>query len=196
MKQRARYARPTLSPMMFATVAALVAAAGCSSAPAGGPALIPESTVGTASVQGVGREILAHDKTAETETVAAATNLVWGVLGGVYEQIGIPVTATDSRSMSIGNLGYEARRIDGSRMNTYLDCGTNFNGPLANHYAVTLSVVTRLNRADSRSTEISTVVDASAKPRTNAGYPVQCTTRETLEALIVGKVKEALELGS
>ena len=193
MNQPARYPSPTHNPPKIAAVALLIAVAGCASAPSDAPR-IPESTIGTVSVEGVGREILAHDKIAEKATVAAGSNLVWGVLGGVFEQLGIPVTTTDTRSMTVGNAGFQTRRIDGSRMNTYLDCGTNFNGPLANHYAVTISVMTTLARVDGDRTEVSTVVDGSAMPRSNAGHPIQCTTREKLEELIVTKVEEALGL--
>ncbi len=193
MNQPARYLDPTLNPLKIAALTVLVAGAGCATSAPGGPA-IPESTIGTVAVEGVGREILAHDKIAEKSTVAAASNLVWGVLGGVFDQIGIPVTTTDTRTMTVGNAGFQTRRIDGVRMNTYLDCGTNFNGPLANHYQVTMSVITSLERVDGNRTEVSTVVDGSAMPRSNAGHPVQCTTREKLEALIVKKVEEALGL--
>lgn len=190
MNQPAHYLSPTLNPLKIAALAVIVAVAGCAT---GEPtSRIPESTIGTVTVEGVGREILAHDKIAEKATIAAGSNLVWGVLGGVFEQLGIPVTTTDTRRMTVGNAGFQTRRIDGSRMNTYLDCGTNFNGPLANHYAVTISVMTTLARLDGNRTEVSTVVDGSAMPRSNAGHPVQCTTREKLEELIVNKVKEAL----
>lgn len=191
MNQPARYLSPNLNSLQIATVAALVAVAGCATSAPDVPA-IPTSTIGTVSVEGVGREILAHDKIAEKATVAAATDLVWGVLGGVFEQLGIPVTTTDPWSMTVGNAGFQARRIDGARMNTYLDCGTNFNGPLANRYAVTVSVITTLVKADGNRTEVSTVVDGSAMPRSTSGHPVQCTTRQELEALIVKKVEEAL----
>ena len=193
MNQPARYLDPTLNPLKITALTVLVAVAGCATSAPGAPA-IPESTIGTVAVEGVGREILAHDKIAEKSTVAAGSNLVWGVLGGVFDQIGIPVTTTDTRTMTVGNAGFQTRRIDGARMNTYLDCGTNFNGPLANHYQVTMSVITSLARVDGDRTEVSTVIDGSAMPRSNAGHPVQCTTRETLEALIVKKVEEALGL--
>lgn len=195
MNQQARYPGFALNRLKIATMSILVAVAACSTAPPDAPRA-PESTIGTITVEGFGREIVAHDKIAEKETVAASTDMVWGVLGGVFEQLGIPVTTTDSYTMTVGNGGYEARRIDGTRMNAYLDCGTNFNGPLANHYAVTLSVVTSLAKADGNRTEVSTVVDGSAMPRSNAGHPVQCTTREKLEELIVKKVQEALGLKS
>lgn len=193
MNQPARYSAPTIHPLKIAAMAVLVAVAGCATSAPGAPA-IPESTIGTVSIEGTGRQILAHDKIAEKATVAAASNLVWGVLGGVFDQIGIPVTTTDPWTMTVGNPGFQTRRIDGARMNTYLDCGTNFNGPLANHYQVTMSVITTLAKVDGDHTEVSTVVDGSAMPRSNAGHPVQCTTREKLEALIVKKVEEALGL--
>ena len=193
MNQRARFDTFALNPLKIAALAFLVGSAACASAPPD-EISIQETTMETASVEGFGQEVIRRDRLAETKTIAVSTDLVWGVLGGVYERIGIPVTAVDSKTLTVGNLGYEARRIDGSRMNTYVDCGTNFGGPLANTYEVTLSVVTKLAKVDERHTEVSTTVDASAKPRTVAGYPVQCTTRQKLEELIIKKVAEVLGL--
>ena len=195
MNQRARFVTSNLNPFKIAALAVLAAATGCATVPPD-QLVIPESTIGTTTVEGAGREIIGRDRLAEKKTIAVAADLVWGVLGGVYEQIGIPVTSVDSPNMMVGNLGFEARRIDGTRMNTFLDCGTNFNGPLANHYEVTLAVTTKLTKVDENHTEVSTVVDGSAKPRTTAGHPIQCTTRQKLEALIVKKVAEALGAGS
>ena len=195
MNQRARFVTSNLNPRKIAALAVLVAATGCATVPPD-QLVIPESTIGTTTVEGVGREIIGRDRLAEKNTIAVAADLAWGVLGGVYEQIGIPVTSVDSPNMTVGNLGFEARRIDGTRMNTFLDCGTNFNGPLASHYEVTLVVTTKLTKVDENHTEVSTVVDGSAKPRTTAGHPIQCTTRQKLEALIVKKVAEALGAGS
>ena len=196
MNQRACFVTSNLNPFNIAALAVLVAATGCATVPPDQQLVIPESTIGTTTVEGVGREIIGRDRLAEKKTIAVAADLVWGVLGGVYEQIGIPVTSVDSPNMMVGNLGFEARRIDGTRMNTFLDCGTNFSGPLANHYEVTLAVTTKLTKVDENHTEVSTVVDGSAKPRANAGHPIQCTTRQKLEALIVKKVAEALGAGS
>lgn len=194
MTQRARFVTSTLNPLQISALAVLIAAAGCASGPTDEVENLPEMTMETTTIEGLGREILSRDRLAEKQTIAVATNLVWGVLGGVYEQIGIPVTEVDSEKMLVGNRGYEARRIDGVRMNTYVDCGTNFGGPLANNYEVTLSVMTTLAKVDERHTEVSTTVSASAKPRTNAGYPVECSTRQKLEPLIIKKVAEALGL--
>lgn len=194
MNQRARFDTSTLNPLKIASLAVLIGAAGCASAPPDEVPLIQETTMETATVEGFGQEIIRRDRLAETKTIAVSTDLVWGVLGGVYERIGIPVTAVDSKTLTVGNLGFEARRIDGSRMNTYLDCGTNLGGPIANTYEVTLSVVTTLTKVDERHTELSTTVDGNAKPRTVAGYPVQCTTRQKLEELIIKKVAEVLGL--
>ncbi|MDE2795861.1 MAG: hypothetical protein OXL34_13655 [Gemmatimonadota bacterium] len=196
MKQRVRNISSTRHLLSVAALAVLVGAVGCASTPRDEAPRIAETTMETASVQGVGQEIVRRDRITEKQTIPAETDLVWGVLGGVYEQIGIPVTEVDSESMTVGNLGYEARRIDGTRMNTYLDCGTNFGGPLANVYEVTLSILTQLTKVDDEQTEVSTTIAATAKPRTNAGYPVDCTSRQKLEPLIVEKVKEALNLGS
>ena len=196
MNQRTRFVTTHANPFRLVALATLIAASACSSAPPDAPASLEGTRIGTTRVAGLGAEITSHDTDAERSTLAADAAKVWGVLGGIYEQLGIPVTTTDAYTMTIGNGGYEARRIDGMRMNTYLDCGTNFGGPLANVYEVTLALSTVLTEAGENRTEIATAVVASAKPRTNAGYPVQCTTREKLEELIVGKIAEALGLKS
>ena len=192
MNQRAHWVTSSLNPLKIAVLAVLVAASGCATAPADEAQGGAETTVTSTKVVGFLTDNITHETTADTRTIAVATDVVWGVLGGVYEQLGIPVTTTDPMTMTVGNLGYEARRIDGVRMNAYVDCGNSPAGPVANQYAVTLSVMTKLAKVGESRTEVSTVVDASAKSRAMAGYPVQCTTREKLEELIIKKVGEAL----
>ena len=195
MNQRTSFVTTRANPFTVVALAALVAASACSTAQ-NAPASLEGTRIGTTRVAGVGAEITSHDTDAERSTLAADPAKVWGVLGGIYEQLGIPVTTTDPYTMTIANGGYEARRIDGVRMNTYLDCGTNFSGPLANVYEVTLAVSTQLTETGENRTEIATALVASARPRTTAGYPVQCTTREKLEELIAAKIAEALGLKS
>ena len=77
-------------------------------------------------------------------TIDAEVGMAWRVLGGVYEQLGIPVAQSDPNGRQLGNPGYLARRVDGERMNSVVDCGSDFSGPLANQYDITLTVITKL----------------------------------------------------
>lgn len=128
-------------------------------------------------------------------TIAVEVGTAWRVLGGVYEQMGIPVTQVDPRARQLGNPGYLARRVDGDRMNSFIDCGTDFAGPLANQYDITLTVLTRLTSKGPASTEVLTVMDAYGKPRAVSGNSIHCQSRGVLEMRVAQKVAEALQTG-
>ena len=129
---------------------------------------------------------------ARTLEMPAAT--VWGVVGGVYAQMDIPVAQSDPNAMQIGNPGYSARRIERDRMNTFVDCGSDLAGPLANQYDVTLGVVTRLTAKGPESTEVLTMVDAYGRPRAVSGNAMHCQSRGELEKRIAQRIAEALGL--
>ena len=125
-------------------------------------------------------------------TLDVAAGTVWSVVGGVYAQMEIPVEESDPRQMQLGTLGYAARRIEGDRMNTFIDCGSNLAGPMANQYDITLSVVTRLTSKGLESTEILTMVDAYGRPRAVSGNPIHCQSRGVLEQRVAQRIAEAL----
>ena len=125
-------------------------------------------------------------------TVLAPSADVWGVLASVFEQLEIPVTRSDHRIPEMGNLGYRARRVEGKRMSSYLDCGTNLGGQLANQYDITLSVITRLSDGPTGTTIVVTTVDAYGEPRATSGNQVHCQTRDALEDRISELIAEKL----
>ncbi len=126
-------------------------------------------------------------------TLPASARTTWGVLGGIYAELDIPVTHSDPRSMQLGNPNFRlAKRVGGKRMNTFIDCGTNFSGPLANQYDITLSVMTKLTAKGDESTEVLTLVDAHGRPRAVSGNTVHCQSRGVLEKQIAQLVAEAL----
>jgi hypothetical protein len=106
------------------------------------------------------------------------------VLPAVFETLDVPVTHRVPSRWEMGNRGYVARRVDGRRMNSYVDCGSNLSGALANLYEVTLSVVVRLDDAEGGGTTVATTVDAYGRPITTRGNQVHCQSRETLERRI------------
>ena len=196
-----------------AGVAILAVATACASAPTGGE--------GTPRVRATASECVpspAGEEDALTETtidripgfenqprsqdfeficfeVPVAVELAWGVLPGIYQEIGIPVATSDPPKRMVANPGFEVQRIAGSRMNRWLDCGTSRTGPMANAYQVTLRVQTKLKEVAEGTTEVKSLVAGTALNRSTAGYPVSCASRETLEAVIADKVAEALGAG-
>ena len=182
------------------TVAAVVAAAGaCASGSGGGadgdsaPRADPTRTV--VRVAGYQPVEIYNEAGIGVVTLEMPAATVWGVVGGVYGQLEIPVEQADPRAMQLGTPGYTARRIERDRMNTFVDCGSDLAGPLANQYDITLSVVTRLTAKGPESTEITTMVDAWGRPRAVSGNPIHCQSRGKLEERIAQRIAEALGLG-
>ncbi|UCC26175.1 MAG: hypothetical protein JSU98_03535 [Gemmatimonadales bacterium] len=130
----------------------------------------------------------------ESRNLPAAVRDVWPVLEGVYAELEIPVTLIDPATWEFGNPAFQPRRVAGERLNSFIDCGSNFSGPLANLYEVDMSVVTKLVPV-SDSTQVVTVVDAFARPRTTSGNQVHCQSREVLERRIIRLVAGRLGFG-
>ncbi len=171
---------------------------GCASGGSGGgedATPTPAQVRSVVRVEGYAPVEIFNEPGVGVRTIAVETRTAWRALGGVYEQMGIPVTQSDPRSMQLGNPGYLARRVDGDRMNSFIDCGSDFSGPLANQYDITLSVVTRLTSKGPESTEVLTMMDAYGKPRAVSGNSIHCQSRGVLEMRVAQKVADALEKG-
>ena len=196
---RVRIGFSSLPAIRALAVAALAATAGCASGTPGTGEESPPTPQQTRTVLRVGGyapvEIF-NEPGVGGRVVAAEAEVVWSVLGGVYAQLDIPVEVSNPRTMQIGNLGYSARRVGGDRMNTFVDCGSDLSGPLANLFEITLMVTTTLTSKGENGTEVLTVVDAWGKPRAVSGNPVHCQSRGVLDLRVAREVAEALEVGS
>lgn len=186
-----------LGVVAVAAVVAIVTA-GCASGGSGNSdeerRVLPEQRRNVLRVGGYREVEMYNEAGVGVRTLEMPAATVWGVLGGVYEQMGIPVEQADPRAMQLGNQGYTARRVERDRMNTFVDCGSDLAGPLANQYDVTLTVVTRLTAKTPESTEVVTMVDAYARPRAVSGNPLHCQSRGELEDRIGQRIAEALGL--
>ena len=182
--------------------AAVVLATGCAAGTAGGggdagataPVELPQRR-NLVRVSGYHPVELINEGSMGVATIPMDVATVWTAVGGVYSELQIPVTDSDPEAMYMGNRGYPARRINRQRMNTFLDCGNDLAGPLANQYDVTLTVYTRVTAKEEGGSEIATVVDAYARARATSGNPIHCSSRGRLESLISEQVAEALGLG-
>lgn len=189
------------SPLWGLTMAALVATAAAGCASGGGGAdedttPLPEQRRNVMRIAGYQPVELYNEAGVGVRTLDVASETVWSVVGGVYAQMEIPVEESDPRVMQLGTPGYAARRIEGDRMNTFVDCGSNLAGPMANQYDITLAVVTKLTSKGPESTEILTMVDAYGRPRAVSGNPIHCQSRGVLEQRVAQRIAEALGKGS
>lgn len=180
-------------PLKVPCLVMLLAAVGCVSAPAAESDGIPLTDVQTVNVGGFVNQQLTNDIELVIKELPVERLLVWGVLPGVYEQLGIPVATSNPETFQVGNIGFEVQRVDGKRMNTYLNCGMSRGGPIANSHQVTLTVVTTLEEVSAEMTKMTTLVSGTAVHRSTAGYPVSCKSRETLEELIADRIAEILD---
>ncbi|MCY4397847.1 MAG: hypothetical protein OXE96_00670 [Gemmatimonadetes bacterium] len=189
----------SLHPLRTLAVAALAATAGCASGTSGtddASEPTPQQTRTVMRVGGYAPVEIYNEPGVGARVVAAEAEVVWSVLGGVYAQLDIPVTASNPRTMEIGNPGYSARRVGGDRMNTFVDCGSDLSGALANLFEITLLVTTKLTSKGEDGTEVLTLVDAWGEPRGVSGNPVHCQSRGVLELRVAQEVAEALGIGS
>lgn len=191
--------RPAIAALVGAALVGTVAA-GCASGGGGGSnegtAPLPPERRNVMRVAGYQAVEMYNQAGVGVRTIDVAAATVWSVVGGVYTQMEIPVEESDPRVMQLGTTGYAARRIEGDRMNTFVDCGSNLAGPMANQYDITLSVVTKLTEKGPESTEILTMIDAYGRPRAVSGNPIHCQSRGVLEQRVAQRIAEALGKGS
>jgi len=139
------------------------------------------------------QEVRPTETVASADYVEASLEEVWTALLAAYKAMGIPGDVLDSRNMTVGNRGFRAERIDGSRLSRFVDSGSGARGsPSADSYHVTMSVVTRVSEQDTERVLLETEVSATADPRDRRGGVVRCTTTGVLEDRIVTLVKAAL----
>lgn len=127
----------------------------------------------------------------------ASMDDVWTALKAAYEQLEIPVTATDHAGWRLGNPRAQTRRIGDERMSRFFECGRAPTGrPRADQYDVTYSVFSRLEQTTDGQTVLLTEADGSARPRSVSTNPVHCSSMGTLERRIADLVTELLDRGN
>jgi hypothetical protein len=132
---------------------------------------------------------------ASSDSVDATVEQVWGVLPGVYEELGIPLGGIDARDKRLGNTQFQPRRIGGSRLSRFLDCGSGVAiSSYADTYGVTMSLITRVKESDDGRAVVQTQLHAVAEPKAVMGDPVFCTSNGTLESRIAELVAEKVNL--
>lgn len=125
-------------------------------------------------------------------TFGAPADRIWALLPEVFAILDIPVTTGDARRAQFGNEGYLARRVEGKRMSSYVDCGTSLSGVMADTHDITLMALVRLAPADDGGTVVMAIVDATGRPRATGGNSIHCQSKGVLEKRISDLVAELL----
>jgi len=131
------------------------------------------------------------EETIVSSAIDAPVESVWSVLPSVYERLDVPLSVLDTVAMQIGNRSFKPRRLAGSRLSKYIDCGRGITATQnADAYEVTMLLLTRVKQADGGGTMLSIEIGGNAKPRAVSGNPVRCVSRGTLEAFMADLVRE------
>ena len=125
-------------------------------------------------------------------TFGAPAERIWALLPEVFETLDIPVAKRDVRAAEFGNEGYLARRVEGKRMSTYVDCGTTLSGVLADTHDITLMALVRVASTEDGGTTVTTFVDATGLARATRGNPIHCQSKNVLEKRVSDLLAEYL----
>jgi len=126
---------------------------------------------------------------AQRSSVAVPVAEAWKRLAKAYADLGIPLTTVRPEDHFLGNEGMRrSHMFAGERLSSLLDCGTGGGGANADIYSINMSAVSRLSAPSDSTTEIATLVQATATPMSFGTPPVVCSTTGWLEAKISSMV--------
>lgn len=125
--------------------------------------------------------------------VAAPIDRVWRALPAAFDSLGIPGGVVDAAARQFGSTGFRVRRRLGTApVSRYFDCGQTQIGENADEYNVQLQVVATLSTGAAGTTNVEVLLDALARPVAfSQGYQA-CSTRGTLDARLIERVRAEL----
>lgn len=130
---------------------------------------------------------VAEFKLAVRSSVPIPIAEAWTRLVKAYSDLGIPLTTVSPNDHFLGNEGMRrSHTFAGQRLSSLFDCGTGGAGGGANAdiYSINMSVVSRLAVSPDSTTEIATLVQATATPMSFGTPAVVCSTNGWLESRI------------
>ena len=131
-------------------------------------------------------------QTAQRSTVPVPIADAWALLSKAYANIGIPLTTVQPDIHELGNVGRRLSHTLGKqRLSSLLECGSGGGGANADTYSINMSVVSQLTATADSTTEVATLVQATASPVAFGNAPVVCSTKGALEAQISSIVSGA-----
>ncbi|MEO6445352.1 MAG: hypothetical protein ABIZ91_05120 [Gemmatimonadaceae bacterium] len=128
--------------------------------------------------------------------ISGSRDSIFSALTAVLAELKIPIEERDPRTGMLRNLNAQlSRRLDKVPLSRYIDCGRGFSGNNADIYRVTLALSAWIVPATGEPQKLQVAIAASGRDPggTNTGYSA-CSTRGSLEALIVERVRARLGL--
>lgn len=133
------------------------------------------------------------DEMRSTFIVAAPIDRVWRALPAAFDSLGVPGGVLDAAARRFGSTGFRVRRRLGTvAVSRYFDCGQTQIGENADEYDVQVQVVATLSPGTAGTTNVEILLDALARPVAfSQGYQA-CSTRGTLDARLVERLRAEL----
>jgi hypothetical protein len=134
------------------------------------------------------------DDTAVVSVIDAAPNDLWAHLLNWYEALGLAPDVQDSRSLTVGVREAMLRRTLGERrISTFMSCGRDMTGELADRSTIRLWMVTRLVPTEDGRTQIRTELTANATDNDGTSRSIRpCSSNHRLEMSLAQDVAVAI----
>jgi hypothetical protein len=172
---------------LFIVGAAILA--GCASGASVNGSLAGQRSIETGAAPGDRLTSIPEFKAAERTTVPIPIADAWTKLSKAYADLGIPLTLVTPADHVLGNEGMRrTHTLANDRLSSFLDCGVGGGGANADMYGINMSVMSQLQPVTDGSTQIATMVQATAAPLSFGTSPVVCATTGALEVRIAAMV--------
>ena len=172
------------------TIAAFVA--GCASGGAGNDPTARPSVADERTIMVEDQLVkLTADTRAVGGPVAAPRSEAFAALEEVYAKLGLEPS---SRDPAKGELVVAStrlmRRLDGTALSKFFDCGNTFSGPAADNHRIRVSMLSSVRAAGDSASEVSTLVRAYAQNMEGTSRnEFMCGSTGGLEERILGEVR-------
>ncbi len=176
------------------SIFAVLFVVGCAaSAPLNGGMSAGASVIGSGAQRGDALSGVPEFKAAQRFTVSVPLADAWTRLARAYSDLGIPLTTVNAKDHLLGNEGMRrSHTLANSRLSSFMDCGSGGSGGAnADVYSVNMSVMSRVSALTDSTTEVVTLLQATARPMSFGTDPIVCGTTGSLEARISSMVSGA-----
>ena len=131
------------------------------------------------------------DRAIVTNVIRATPLAAWNALPQVYADFGIEVKERSDADRVLGNSRFViSRRIAGTALSRYLECGSGLKGPFADNYRITMLIRSAVLPTDEGAARIDTYIEATGtNPEGTSNTAVVCSSSQRLEREIAERVR-------
>jgi hypothetical protein len=132
-----------------------------------------------------------------TEAIQATPEVAWASLHKAYEDLGIEVKEANERLRILVNPRFVvSRRLAGTPLSRYLECGRGLLGHFADTYRIEMHIRSSVVPGEAGVVQVNTYLEAVARnPEGTSGTAISCSSTQRLEREIAARVRYHAEGG-